>query len=109
MLTLQRRHSPTCPDREKAPTFSSAEVGACCEPAGPRKTAGGCEFPSRPGTSTAARRLTEIEDRMSGKPRKTDLDAVTAFQAQHEENADETKRRYKRLLRYFTEFCARER
>jgi site-specific recombinase XerD len=54
----------------------------------------------------AARKLTEMEDRLSGKPRKPVLDAVKAFQAQHEQNADETKRRYKRLLRYFTDFCA---
>jgi hypothetical protein len=47
-----------------------------------------------------------MEDRLSGKPRKSVLDAVRAFQAQHEQNADETKRRYKRLLGYFTEFCA---
>jgi site-specific recombinase XerD len=56
----------------------------------------------------AARRLTEMEDRISGKPRKRIIDAVTAFRAQHEGNADETKRRYKRILRYFTDFCARE-
>jgi len=49
-----------------------------------------------------------MEDRLSGKPRKTILDAVNAFQGQHEHNADETKRRYKRLLRYFTDFCAKE-
>jgi len=48
-----------------------------------------------------------MEDRLSGKPRKPVPDAVKAFQAQHEQNADETRRRYKRLLRYFTEFCAR--
>ena len=52
----------------------------------------------------AARRLTEIEDRLSGKPRKTIIEAVNAFHAQHEENGDETKRRYKRVLRYFIEF-----
>jgi len=56
----------------------------------------------------AARRLTEIEDRAAGKPRKMVTDAVSAFQAHHEDNADETKRRYKRTLRYFTEFCERE-
>jgi site-specific recombinase XerD len=55
----------------------------------------------------AARKLTEIEDRLSGKPRKPVPDAVKAFQVQHEQNGDETKRRYKRVLRYFTEFCAR--
>ena len=33
---------------------------------------------------------------------------MASFRAQHEGNADETKRRYKRILRYFTEFCATE-
>jgi hypothetical protein len=56
----------------------------------------------------AARKLTEMEDRLSGKPRKPVLDAVKAFQTQHEQNAGETKRRYKRLLRYFTDFCAED-
>src|SRR6267143_344468 len=37
--------------------------------------------------------------------RKAIPDALSAFQAQHAENADETKRRYKRTLRYFSEFC----
>lgn len=46
-----------------------------------------------------------MEDRVSGKPRKTITEAVVAFHAQHERNGDETKRRYKRLMRYFTEFC----
>jgi integrase len=56
----------------------------------------------------AARKLTEIEDRMSGKPRKKIVDAVASFRTQHEGNADEPKRRYKRILRLFTEFCSRE-
>jgi integrase len=54
----------------------------------------------------AARRLVEMEDRVSGRPRKPILEAMTAFQVQHEANAAETKRRYKRTLGYFTEFCA---
>jgi integrase len=49
-----------------------------------------------------------MEDRLSGKPRKKITEAVASFRAQHEGNADETKRRYKRILRFFTEFCARE-
>jgi integrase len=47
-----------------------------------------------------------MEGRLSGKPRKPVLDAVKAFEAHHDHNADETKRRYKRVLRYFTDFCA---
>jgi integrase len=33
------------------------------------------------------------------------IDAVASFNAQYERNGDETKRRYKRVLRYFIEFC----
>ena len=56
----------------------------------------------------AARHLDEFEDRVSGKPQKKILDAVSWFRAQHEGNADETKRRCEQNMRYFTEFCARE-
>ena len=52
----------------------------------------------------AARRLTEIEDRVSGKPRKTIVDAAGAFQAQHEGKAPETKRKYKRILGFLLDF-----
>jgi site-specific recombinase XerD len=54
----------------------------------------------------AARRLTEIEDRIAGKPRKTIADAVSAFRAQHDDKSSETKRKYKRLLGFFADFCA---
>jgi len=53
----------------------------------------------------AARRLTDMEDRISGKPRKTIPDAVIAFHAQHEGKALETKRKYKRILQVFSDFC----
>jgi site-specific recombinase XerD len=54
----------------------------------------------------AARRLAELEDRQSGKPRKTVADAVEAFHAQHSDNASETKRKYRRILSFFGDFCA---
>jgi site-specific recombinase XerD len=53
----------------------------------------------------AARRLTEIEDRLSGRPRKCITDAVEAFQAHHEGNSSETKRKYKRILNLVIGFC----
>lgn len=53
-----------------------------------------------------ARRLTGIEDRVSGKPRKTISDAVSAFQVQHQGKASETKRKYKRILGFLLGFCA---
>jgi site-specific recombinase XerD len=47
-----------------------------------------------------------MEDRVSGKPRRTIVDAVAAFQAQHEGKAPETKRKYKRIVGFFLSFCA---
>jgi site-specific recombinase XerD len=47
-----------------------------------------------------------MEDRVSGKPRKTISDAVSAFQAQHQGKASETKRKYKRILGFLLAFCA---
>ena len=60
----------------------------------------------RVGSQRAARRLTESEDRVAGKPRKTIVDAVRAFESQHEGKAPETKRKYKRILDVLIEFCA---
>ena len=105
MLTLQRRHSKKCKDRKKGPDFlkcrGHCSLRACGISEGRRVR---ISLKTR-DLQRAARRLTEIEDRLSGKPRKTIIEAVNAFHAQHEENGDETKRRYKRVLRYFMEFC----
>jgi site-specific recombinase XerD len=56
----------------------------------------------------AARRLAEMEQESLGRPRKTLNDAVEAFQAQHAEHAPETQRKYKRVLNYLNDYCARE-
>jgi len=62
--------------------------------------------PENPDLQRAARRLAEIEDRALGKPRKTLTAAVKAFHIQHEDNAEETKRKYKRILGCFEQFCS---
>ena len=109
MLILQRRHSPRCPDRNKGPNYLKCRGGcllrACGTAADGRRRR--LSLKTR-DLQRAARKLTEIEDRLSGKPRKTIIDAVKAFQMQHEQKADETRRRYKRLLHYFTDFCAKD-
>jgi len=106
MLILQRRHSPKCPDRNRGPNYLKCR--GCCLLRACGTTSDGrrrrVSLKTR-DLQRAARKLTEMEDRLSGKPRKAILDAVKAFQVQHEQNADETKRRYKRLLHYFTDFC----
>jgi site-specific recombinase XerD len=109
MLILQRRHSPKCPDRNKGPNYLKCRgrclLRACGTTSDGRRKR--LSLKTR-DLQRAARKLTEMEDRLSGKPRKTILDAVKAFQVQHEQNAEETKRRYKRLLGYFTEFCSKD-
>jgi len=56
----------------------------------------------------AARRLAEMEEEALGRQRKPLSDAIDASKAQHAGNADETKRKYKRILRLLTAHCARE-
>lgn len=109
MLTLQRRHSPKCPDQDRGPNYLKCRGGCLLRACG--TTADGRRMRRSLKTrdlKRAARRLTEIEDRMSGKPRKPILDAVDSFKVQHEGNGAETKRSYGRLLRYFTDFCTRD-
>jgi hypothetical protein len=53
-----------------------------------------------------ARRLVELDDRIAGKPRKTIVDSVTAFHAQHEDKGGETKRKYKRILQFLSDCCS---
>ena len=106
MLTLQRRHSEKCPDRNKGPNHLKCR-GRC-----PLRVCGTVDGKRvRESLKTrdlqrAARRITEIEDRTSNKPRKKISDAVTIFSDRFEQNSVETKRRYRRILRYFTEFCS---
>lgn len=106
MLTLQRRHSPKCPNHNKAPDRKETKCRCplwACGMVDQRRVR--LSLKTR-DLQRAARRLTEIEDRISGKPRKTVSDAVSAFQTQHEGKAPETKRKYKRILGFFGAFCA---
>ena len=106
MLTLQRRHSRECPDRKKGPTHLKCR-GGC-----PLRACGMIEgrrvrmtLKTR-DVDRARRRLLEMEDRVSGNPRKALTDAVLAFHAQHRDDASETQRKYKRILRVFEGFCS---
>ena len=105
MLTLHRRHSQKCPNHNKAPDRKEARCRCPLWASGmvdQRRVR--ISLKTR-DLQRAARRLTELEDRISGKPRKTVADAIGAFQAQHEGKALETKRKYKRLLRFLSDFC----
>lgn len=106
MLTLQRRRSPKCPNHNKSPNRKEKKCTCplwACGTVDQRRVR--LSLKTR-DLQRAARRLTEMEDRISGKPRKTIADAVAAFQAQHEGKAAETKRKYKRISGFFLSFCA---
>lgn len=106
MLTLTRRHSSKCPNHNKAPSRKQTKCRCplwACGMVDQRRVR--LSLKTR-DLQRAARRLTEIEDRISGKPRKTIADAVSAFHAQHEGKAPETKRKYRRILGFLVDFCA---
>jgi Phage integrase SAM-like domain len=105
MLTLQRRHSKKCPDKNKGPKYlkyrGHCAIRIC-----------GMQNGKRVRTSLktrdirrAARRLAEMDEEALGRSRKTLGDAINAFHAQHAEHAQETKRKYKRVLGYLAEYC----
>src|SRR5437016_14309842 len=102
MLTLQRRHSQKCPDRDKGPNYLKCRGHCLLRVCG--MTDGGKRVRVSIKTrdlQRAARRLTAIEDRAAGKPRKSVSDAGSAFQAHDDDNPGQTKRMYKWTLRYF--------
>jgi site-specific recombinase XerD len=106
MLTLQRRHSPKCRNRNKVPGRKEPRCRRplwACGMVDQRRVR--LSLKTR-DLQRAARRLMEIEDRISGKPRKTIADALSAFAAQHSGKAPETKRKYKRILGFLLDFCA---
>ena len=106
MLTLQRRHSSKCPNRNIVPSRKETRCRCplwACGMVDQRRVR--LSLKTR-DLQRAARRLTEIEDRISGKPRKTIAAAVSAFEAQHAGKASETKRKYKRILGFLGDFCA---
>jgi site-specific recombinase XerD len=57
----------------------------------------------------ASRRLAELEESLRekppGRPRKLLTEAAALFQEQHRDRAEETQRKYKRILKFLTEHC----
>ena len=87
MLTLQRRHSTKCLNRNKSPDRKQTKCRCplwACGMVDQRRVR--LSLKTR-DLQRAARRLTESEDRVAGKPRKTIVDAVRAFESQHEGKA----------------------
>jgi site-specific recombinase XerD len=107
MLTLQRRHSQKCPDRNKGPNYLKCRGHCALRICG---VANGKRVRTSLRTrdlQRAARRLAEMEDAV-GRPRKSLSEAIDAFHAQHADHASETRRKYKRVLKYLSEYCKRE-
>jgi site-specific recombinase XerD len=109
-LTIQRRHSPKCPDRGKGPDFLKCR-GRC-----KLRAVGYDDEGNRVRESLKTRDLARastllakfIADRQAGPnrpPRKTLTDAIAAFAKEHEQHAPETQRKYRTVLRYLGEYC----
>src|SRR5215472_12877694 len=108
MLTLQRRHSQKCPDRNKGPNYLKCR-GHCslrvCGMVGSKRLR--VSLKTR-DVQRAARRMAEMEEEALGRPRKTLSDAIDAFHTQHAKRAPETQRKYRRVLGFLNEYCTRE-
>src|SRR5258706_5826799 len=99
MLTLQRRHSPRCPDRDKGPNHLKCRGGCLLRACGTSDDGRRMRLSLKTrDLQRAARRLTEIEDHMSGKPRKKIADAAASLRAQHARNTDATQRKDIQLI-----------
>jgi site-specific recombinase XerD len=108
MLTIQRRHTQKCPDRNHQDGANFLKCrGRCplriCGTVNGRRVR---ESLKTRDVQRAARRLAEKEEEAHGRPRKLLSEAVEAFHAQHAEHAPETRRKYKRVLAYLSEYCA---
>ena len=108
MLTLQRRHSRKCPDKDKGPNYLKCRRHCSLRICGMLNGRRIRKSLKTHDVRRAARRLTEMEDETFAKPRKPLAEAIEAFHAQHAGNADETKRKYRRVLTYLSEHCGRE-
>jgi len=103
-LTIQRRHSRSCPDRHRGANFLKCR-GRC--PLWVAGTLDGQRIRRSLRTrdlQRAAQRLGTFLDSIT-RPRKRLTEAVEAFLGAHKDRAPETIRKYARLLRYLVEFC----
>src|SRR5687768_228998 len=106
-LTLQRRHSAKCPDRGKGPNFLKCR-GRCrfwiCG------TSDGHRIRESLGLRDYQRAVQAFSQRTSTRverPQKAISAACSAFEEQHALAADETRRKYERILRFLTAHCNR--
>ena len=102
-LTLQRRHTARCPDRDKGVNFlrcrGRCPLWACGTVHGKRIRR---SLKTR-DLQRAARRLADLQTDQG--ERATLEQAADAFLAAHADRASETLRKYRRILAFLSEFC----
>jgi site-specific recombinase XerD len=109
-LTLQRRHSPSCPDRKKGLTFLKCHgrckfwiAGYDDQHRRIRKSLGTRDL-ARAFKLLAAMQNTPT---VAEAPQKKISDAVATFDQHKADKAPETTRKYKRVLGVLREYCER--
>lgn len=103
-LEIQKRHSPGCPhaaDPYSRKCRCALRAFGTVDGIRVRKTLGTRDW------ARAARRLGEIETTISEPNRKELAAGIAAFHTQHEDRAEETQRKYKRILRFLEDHCER--
>jgi site-specific recombinase XerD len=107
MLTIQRRHSKKCPDHKHkdGPNYLKCRGHCALRICGMLDGQRVRKSLRTRDLRRAARRLAEMEEEALSRPRKLLSDAIDGFHAQHAEQAPETKRKYRRLLGYLSEYC----
>jgi len=108
MLTLQRRHSEKCPDKKKGPNYLKCRGKCTIRICGMQNGKRVRKSLKTRDLQRAARRLAEMENPAQTRPRKLLSEATDAFHAQHADHGQETKRKYKRVLKYLNEHCAQQ-
>src|ERR1700694_3654130 len=110
MLTIQRRHSKKCPDRnhQNGPNFLACRGHCLLRICGMLNGKRVRKSLNTRDLRRAARRMAEMEEEALVRPRMSLQEAVDAFHAQHGAHASETKRKYVRVLDYLCKYCTVE-
>ena len=110
-LTIQRRHSPKCPDRSKGPDFLKCR--GRCKLRAVGYDSHGKRIRESLNTRDMARAATLLAEFIEARkarpdiPRKQLVEAIAAFEAHHAQKAPETRRKYRTKLKYLAGFCER--
>src|SRR5260370_32134800 len=105
-MILQRRHTKKCLDRDKGLNFLKCRGRCPFRISGTGENGKGVRETLKVGDyERAMRRFNEFTS-LPQVPDKPIADAVEAYMGQHSCSADETKRKYRRILSYMAGFAA---